>query len=114
MKTILETTLEDPEEAVIFQQLLNEMGYKTHRYTRLDAADGRKHKLSETRLAILMMNHARKSFNGRPFTADDFEALLTNNYYSFRSAAMILSGLTTEGVLYRVDRGVYQLTEKIE
>ena len=114
MKTVLETVCEDAEEAVILQQLLNEMGYKTHRYTRLDTDDERKHKLSETRLAILMMNHAKKSFNGHPFTADDFEALLTNNYYSFRSAAMILSGLTMEGVLYRVDRGVYQFKEKVE
>lgn len=113
MKTILETTCEDPEEARVLQEILREMGYKTSLYTQLDT-DERKTPPSQTRLGELMITHICKNFGSRPFYVGDFEDVLLAHRYSPRSAGPMLSMMVIEGTMRRLGRGQYQRVEKKE
>jgi hypothetical protein len=112
VKVVLETVLEDRDEAITLQQLLNEMGYKTSRHTRVTEDDERKTPLAETRLAVLILRYARTNFGSRSFAAVDFEDHLINHGYVPSSATAILSGLVHEGTIDRIERGRYRLIPK--
>lgn len=94
----------DIEEARALRDILRDLGYEptlTSRTLEIKASPVRETRLGRIVLGSMVVK--------RSYTIEDIAEILVSREYAPNSAGVILSKLTEEGDLVRIDRGRYRL-----
>jgi hypothetical protein len=105
MEHFLNVQMPNVEDAKALQQLLNEMGYKTTRYSK--GCNVRPTR--ETRLGHLVIRYLKAHRSATPGDMSDY---LIEHGYSPKSASVTLSFLYKQGDVHRIGYGVYSHKER--
>lgn len=92
----------DHDEAIAIRDILRDLGFEatlTSRATKINASA-----LRDTRMGRLVLRYMQP---GRIYHLDGIQELLYKNEFSPNSAGAVLTRLTEEGDIYRLDRGAY-------